>query len=82
MRTAFKKGRPMHIFIAPAAKTAWPSGDELHHPVTDTGTLPTGAPDSAAQRMDERQVMSTITAAMVKELREKSGAGMMDCKKV
>ncbi|MEO1986801.1 MAG: translation elongation factor Ts [Martelella sp.] len=25
--------------------------------------------------------MSTITAAMVKELREKSGAGMMDCKK-
>jgi elongation factor Ts len=25
--------------------------------------------------------MSTITAAMVKQLREKSGAGMMDCKK-
>jgi elongation factor Ts len=25
--------------------------------------------------------MATITAAMVKELREKSGAGMMDCKK-
>jgi elongation factor Ts len=25
--------------------------------------------------------MSTITAAMVKDLREKSGAGMMDCKK-
>ena len=24
---------------------------------------------------------STITAALVKELREKSGAGMMDCKK-
>ena len=71
----------MHIFIAPDVKTTWPSGDEFHHPVTDTGTLPTGAPDGAAQRMDERQVMSTITAAMVKELREKSGAGMMDCKK-
>ncbi len=25
--------------------------------------------------------MSEITAAMVKELREKTGAGMMDCKK-
>ena len=25
--------------------------------------------------------MSEITAALVKELREKSGAGMMDCKK-
>ncbi|MDJ0723407.1 MAG: translation elongation factor Ts, partial [Desulfobacterales bacterium] len=25
--------------------------------------------------------MSTITAAMVKQLRDKSGAGMMDCKK-
>lgn len=25
--------------------------------------------------------MTEITAAMVKELREKSGAGMMDCKK-
>jgi elongation factor Ts len=24
--------------------------------------------------------MSTITAAMVKDLREKTGAGMMDCK--
>ncbi|MEO0620185.1 MAG: elongation factor Ts, partial [Pseudomonadota bacterium] len=24
--------------------------------------------------------MATITAALVKELREKSGAGMMDCK--
>ena len=25
--------------------------------------------------------MAEITAALVKELREKSGAGMMDCKK-
>ena len=25
--------------------------------------------------------MANITAAMVKELREKTGAGMMDCKK-
>ena len=25
--------------------------------------------------------MAAITAAMVKELREKTGAGMMDCKK-
>ena len=25
--------------------------------------------------------MADITAAMVKDLREKSGAGMMDCKK-
>ena len=26
--------------------------------------------------------MAQITASMVKELREKTGAGMMDCKKV
>lgn len=26
--------------------------------------------------------MAEITAAMVKELREKTGAGMMDCKKL
>ena len=25
--------------------------------------------------------MATVTAAMVKELRERTGAGMMDCKK-
>ena len=25
--------------------------------------------------------MSTVTAAMVKELRDRTGAGMMDCKK-
>jgi translation elongation factor EF-Ts len=30
--------------------------------------------------MIERIVMAQITAAMVKELRETTGAGMMDCK--
>ena len=30
---------------------------------------------------EEESHMATITAQLVKELREKTGAGMMDCKK-
>ena len=30
---------------------------------------------------NEKRKTMAVTAAMVKELREKSGAGMMDCKK-
>src|SRR5262249_27455635 len=32
-------------------------------------------------RRGETSIMAEITAALVKELREKTGAGMMDCKK-
>lgn len=45
-----------------------PMAGLLHHP-TDCGIK------------DEDQVMAEITAALVKELRTKTGAGMMDCKK-
>src|SRR6266536_2607053 len=34
----------------------------------------------AARRQEGYATMATITAAMVKELRESTGAGMMDCK--
>src|SRR6266704_4700057 len=34
----------------------------------------------AAHRQEGYATMATITAAMVKELRESTGAGMMDCK--
>src|SRR4029450_3734323 len=34
----------------------------------------------AASRQEGYPTMATITAAMVKELRESTGAGMMDCK--
>jgi len=33
------------------------------------------------QTLEEETVVAEITAAMVKELRERTGAGMMDCKK-
>src|SRR5205814_9708991 len=35
---------------------------------------------SRPDRQEGRSTMATITAAMVKELRESTGAGMMDCK--
>ena len=43
---------------------------------------PVAAPAGAAHafRTDKRQTMTTLRLHMVKELREKTGAGMMDCK--
>jgi elongation factor Ts len=38
------------------------------------------APSSIKQDLDRRIMMSTISAAMVKQLREKTGVGIMDCK--
>jgi elongation factor Ts len=43
-----------------------------------SGTFGTLPPRSAASHREEAEM--TITAAMVKELRDKTGAGMMDCK--
>ena len=37
--------------------------------------------DAAQSRQKEDRPMAEITAALVKELREKTGAGMMDCKR-
>ncbi len=41
---------------------------------------PLGA--NVAQRVTLTSLNADISAGMVKELREKTGAGMMDCKKV
>src|SRR5450755_1949342 len=38
-------------------------------------------PPAATYAAPERRDMAEVSAAMVKELREKTGAGMMDCKK-
>jgi elongation factor Ts len=38
------------------------------------------APFDHAQALERKSVMATITAALVKDLRESTGAGMMDCK--
>jgi elongation factor Ts len=40
-----------------------------------------GRKRSVAEPVEKEATMAEITAALVKELREKSGAGMMDCKK-
>jgi elongation factor Ts len=38
-------------------------------------------PDGRSGRTQTKEAVMSITAAMVKELRDKTGAGMMDCKK-
>lgn len=46
------------------------------------GDVPYPARNHICERKNQEEwIMADITAAMVKDLREKSGAGMMDCKK-
>lgn len=85
----FKPHLPVDRAIGPkreqrlVSKVSWRL---FHQPVTVPGTfVPTirfrPGKTAVTDRTDKRHTMSEITAAMVKELREKSGAGMMDCKK-
>src|SRR3989337_1135715 len=66
---------------APTGRSAWTSAPPRSTPGS-RGQRGIGAkPRVHHARPDrQRQSMATITATMVKDLREKTGAGMMDCK--
>ena len=68
------------------ANAAWPAlpatgfdFPDYDIPCADGGTAQARAA-LAPDRQEGHSTMATITAAMVKELRESTGAGMMDCK--
>ena len=63
---------------APAAETRAPSARSSHR---GRPRRRAEAPAPRRRPPPRRRRMADITAAMVKELRDKTGAGMMDCKK-